>query len=765
MWFLIPPGPAAAQTPAPAPAHLQGEVLEHGSGRPLVGATLRAGDQRATTDARGRFVLTLPPGTTAIQIEAADHVDQAFTEVLHAGVVHTVRYRLERISWSEELIVYGTSRQELSRERYTADELRRVPGTFGDPIRALQSLPSVARPTSPLDGALVARGAEGANTGTYIDEIQVPFLFHFLVGRSVINPALLDDVEFYPGAVPPQFGDVTQAVVNARTASGPAEAGLHGRFHVDLLDAGGSLAAELGRGWTLRTGGRIGWVTGVISGGSWALRRLQGLGDRAIRPPSLALPYEDGLVRLEHTTDRDWIAVTALGARDGIRLIPEWTDQDGDGIADPPPFDPTAPFDPNELLTDRFFRIALRWDHTTDARRLSTWVAAGRHQHQSLIPGFGPLGEGAEYARGQAGWYRLRHDGVHALAEALELRLGLDALIEPASMEALLGVESLDDLVRTEDVHTWGSPYGDLVWRDGPLRLSSGIRVSHHTLRSSTFVAPEPRLSARLALSEAWHATLFVGALAQAPGLQQTAEAFGQPPAGLTRSSQLSAGLEGRWPSGLGLDVALYTTQMHDLLYEDQRVVIARAPQDANTSQTPSTWILPFYRPVDGRAHGLELRLRARPQGDWFGWISLTAARSLRFDANGRFPSSYDRPLSLVFVGSRALPGGWSISGRGQLAHGLPYTPLSGAFDAVSDLWFPQQGERNSDRFPVFRQLDLRIDHTWSAPRARWTLYLDVYNALNQRNPVVASYNWGYTEVEIGAWIPILPTLGLEASY
>jgi hypothetical protein len=93
------------------------------------------------------------------------------------------------------------------------------------------------------------------------------------------------------------------------------------------------------------------------------------------------------------------------------------------------------------------------------------------------------------------------------------------------------------------------------------------------------------------------------------------------------------------------------------------------------------------------------------------------------------------------------------------------YTPSIGQFLPRLDTFRAVEGQTNAARFPTYGRVDLRIDKTWTGKRARWTTYLDVYNATNQHNPVFATYNWGYSALTVQAFVPILPTFGLEVDY
>lgn len=767
-------GSALAADPV-GTAAFGGEVLEFGSGLPLVGADVAIGELHAATDATGRFRIDVPEGEVHVVVTAAEHREATFDEVLAAGEVLEVKYRLERYTWDEEVVVYGEAREEVARQVITMDELRRVPGSFGDPIRALQSLPSVSRGTE-LSGDIIARGAEAFNSAAYVDGIRIPFLFHFLVGRSVIDGNQIEDIEFYPGAIPPRFGDVSQAVINARTNFDKAGPGLHGRVHVDLLEMGGSVATELGHDWTLRMGGRRAWITSVITAGAWTVRQVQGLNDPSYRPASIRVPYEDYLVRLVRNTGDHHFAVTWVGARDGIGIVPERTDRDGDGHHDPNPPNELQ-YDPNLLIDNRFFRLQARYDLTSDGHVWSTWVTGGRDRRQNLVPDLGLIGaSGIQFAQTESGWLNVGHDSKHPLSESLELRVGGEVVAQPSRVTQILALQSDPENATTFATKAYAGPFAELAFHGDAYRITPGLRVSAHHLVGGWTVVPEPRLSARFALSDRWSVVGYSGLLSQGPSIEQIAAGYTARNLEVVRAGQSTVGLEARWPNGLGIDISVYETEMWNLVLRDIDYVVAVAPDtDISTGgggyynedrQEPATLLaVPRYSQARGRAYGVEAQLRLKPHGPQFGWLAGSVGRSFRYTDSETTRADADIPFNLVAVYGFGLPKGWTISGRGQFASGLVYTPQVGAFASQYDYWESYDGDRNSERYPLYRRFDVRIDKTWEARRARWTFYLDVYNATNAHNPLFATYNWNYTELTTQAYVPILPTFGLEVSY
>ena len=99
-----------------------------------------------------------------------------------------------------EITVLGV-RHEIGETKLSAADVREMPGAFGDPFRAIEALPSVVPMVSGLPFFYI-RGAPPTNNSYLLDGIRVPLLFHVGIGEGVIHPALIDRVDFYPGAAP-----------------------------------------------------------------------------------------------------------------------------------------------------------------------------------------------------------------------------------------------------------------------------------------------------------------------------------------------------------------------------------------------------------------------------------------------------------------------------------------------------------------------------------------------------------------------------------
>ncbi len=767
-----PPAPAGAVEAAPmvAPATMTGKVVEQGSGLPapvtVTAVRIEAGAETditvvAPTDESGRYTLLLPEGTWKVTAEGEQHRRQSSELAVEAGSLINQDWRLDRYTWSDEVTVWGEeNREEATRTVISAEELRRVPGSFGDPIRAIQSLPGVARSAS-LEGDIVVRGSEGINTATYIDEIPIPYLFHFFIGRSVVNPSLLDDVEFFAGGMPVRFGDSTQAVVNARTLDTTPEPGVHGRIGLDLLDFSVSGEGRIGHGdlgdhLTWQVGYRVSWIGALIGGGAQVLALANGLGADG-RSAYLSVAYQDHLLRLAYDDPRDKVALTVLGARDALIFHPAKADED---------VPVTVPWDPNRLMDTRFERFQLRWDRKADDDLHTSWITFGPDRETSLLSGIGQLADGLDFGKLQ-GWTvdATRRDRFQ-LGERTVFWAGADTWINPMTAYDYQEWTPSTGTPTTSDFRSSSALWTELQLKPGEKTwIGPGLRLPLHTFGGKAWTDIEPRLTLRQGLHKRWTLVAFGGRFTQIPPLERYAEGLGNPDLELIRAVQVSAGVEGRWPSGLQVDGTLYATRTENIVVKDLEVVLSDLDSDGPTGDA-TTSVVPSFSPTLGVAYGAEGFVRMRPSRGWFGWVSASVGRSLRMQPDGSWiPGDYDLPVALTLVGSKELPYDVELSGRFRLTSGYPYTPLNGGYDATSGNWSGVTGEPNSERFPFFKQIDVRLDKTFTGRRARYTVYLDVMNALNHKNPFLATYDTTYTELEPQIWIPIVPNIGLEVAY
>jgi hypothetical protein len=139
--------------------------------------------------------------------------------------------------------------------------VRTLPGTLGDPLRAVTNLPGVAR--SPREtGWLVVRGGDPRDTAVYVDGVRVPLVHHLGGFTSVVHPAFVDRVDFLPGGGGVRYGRATAGAVDLVTRGAGARP--EARVGANLVFAsawGGASAGEV----TLAGSVRRSYLDAVLS--------------------------------------------------------------------------------------------------------------------------------------------------------------------------------------------------------------------------------------------------------------------------------------------------------------------------------------------------------------------------------------------------------------------------------------------------------------------------------------------------------------------
>lgn len=244
------------------PINLTGRVVTRGDRAPVERAVvqLRSGDavlRATTTGPDGAFAFrNVGSGSLVLAAVAQGlRVPEVPLEgpTTPADLVEAELWAFRERSASDELVATydprtpGPTRRTLDREA-----IRAVPGSLGDPMRALQSQPGFAR--TPFEaGWLLVRGGDPDDTGLYLDGVRIPLLYHMGGFTSVLHPELTDSVDYWAGAQPARLQgtagavDVVPARIGdrARAVAGVNLAWAHGFVEVPLAeDVGLALAAR-----------------------------------------------------------------------------------------------------------------------------------------------------------------------------------------------------------------------------------------------------------------------------------------------------------------------------------------------------------------------------------------------------------------------------------------------------------------------------------------------------------------------------------------
>ena len=710
------------------------------------GATLRRHLNRGRAGrmiAEGHYdFVEIPDGAYTLRVVSAEGRDiEEPIEVVDGRTVSagTLHVRPDRWARYKTVIKDKIVKRSATQMRLSEQEIKTVPGTFGEPTRVIGSLPGVARSPFGL-GYYVIRGAAFDNTGILIDGFSTLLLYHFFAGPAVIHPEFIESLDFYPGGYPVEYGRYAAGLIHVNSKEPPRD-----RWHlivdIDLLKASlfGSVPFDEGKGS----------IAAAVRKSYYELLLPAFVED-------VNVSYWDYQLRLAYDFAPD-TKLTAFFAGSGDELSSGTQEQSED-------FEDEGN---NTVFGMQFHRVQIHFEHAFNKQtklQSNTLFAFNRTDARFDSAGNEPFRILTDaYVGGQ----RLKL--THAFSDALSFRTGLD--LSAFYIDARVSVPTRDTIgdvpkpdfdplffrgsIDETEIDLAGFMSIDWEILDG-LKIIPGLRVDWFHYNGANHVTADPRLTVRWDVVDALTVKAGTGLFHQAPALQEIDEQYGNPELEPERSIQTSLGFEYRLPGDWEIDVTGFYNHMTHIPY---------FTSDVQQNDDDSLDRVTFDNRGRGRAYGVELLVRKK-LGDWiYGWLTYTLSRSERLVDAGHweeFDFSQTHILNLAWT--VLLPYEISIGARFRLTSGNISTRIVGSvYDADADAYDPViQGK---ERLPFFHQLDVRIDKTWTFEDWIFTVYLDVQNVYYAENAEFYRYKYDYSVKVPIHGVPILPTLGLRAVF
>jgi TonB family protein len=737
---------------------VRGWIRERGTRAPVVGAevVLTASDAQgalapsgavvAETDLGGRFEVR-GAGDRGFRLTVVEPNHQPclrdFAPAAGARPVEWSCLASTREGPSYETIVAAPGPgPEQPRHAVTQAEARTVPGTMGDPLRAVQSLPGVARAPFGM-GLLVVRGASPADSGVFLDGVQLPALYHFLVGPSVLTAHLIDQIDFYPGGFGVQYGRISAGAigVTARTAGATR---LQGAAEASPLDASLFFEGPVGQGTSIAAGARRSTI-------DFILPKL--VPEKPGSTFTTAVPsYWDYQARADHALEKGRLSLFVFGSHDDLNIVAA---------------------DPNRRL-----EIG---NHVTFHRALVTWTRALGRWTSRFRPAYGYGEERFNAARdGGRIWnhrFYLREDLTRDFGPRFALALGFDGLLSgdwadfdfafPREGRTYGTTKPERVVTRRSYLDVAPAEFVEARWSvTRALRLVPGVRFDQYFVLDQVRQSIDPRLGLHWAVTERFGLRAGAGLFHQLPVPRYLDNEFGNPKLKLVRAEQYHLGFDHQLTDALRISATAFAVWRRN-------IPVPSAERFSSLGRS--------------RARGLELIVRHALARHFYGWLAYTLSRteqsaifaeeieaglaSPRGSSEGETartgwrPSTFHQTHNLVVVASYHR-GAWEVGARYRLVSGRPATPIA---DRISDLDFavhtPELGGLASARRPLFSQLDLRVERTFTFDYWRLGIFLDLQNALNAANPEDTIYNYRYDQSAPVRGLPILPLLGARGSF
>ncbi len=588
----------------------------------------------------------------------------------------------------------------------SSNQIRMIPGTLGDPVRALTNQPGPVR--TPFDaGYLLLRGGGQNDTALFLDGVRVPLLFHLGGQASILHPELVEEVQLFPGAFDPRYGNSLSGAVDlhSRRPTGPFKM----KVNTNLAWADAMVSVPLGPGH-LAGAVRRSYLDGVLG---------LALGTESAK---IASRFSDGQLRY----DTEHFGVMWIGVSDAVNAPTEI---------------------PGELVTIRQDATQLQLRANADVGagelRAQAWAAIQRRRFtkdSTTIPADPSTGAEAfqtepidEEERQITPGFRVEWAGPVGV---FDTEWGTEGELRRYDLRR-------EELGRG----TWLGSVAPYAWfgTGQKLRVEGGARLETLVVPDQLFrMALSPRGTVR------WAPIRSLSVIAEGGRLHQSAEPL-----------FLAGFPEGEYRSFEQSDFASLGVAWSDPRWAVDITGWGRWIRHLTALEVDGT-----IGDMEGRAYGIEAMGQLHLAQTEARAIVQYSRSLRREEPEDPFePTRHDQPLIVQALVLQELPHKWSIAGRWRFGSGfLLTTNVTEAYDLLTQDTRPLTVDADG-RLPPFHALDLKVAKHWDVRRWTIDLSLDIQNVYFRRvpEPVVGSVDDSVPVYGYG--LPILPILGVVVGW
>ena len=260
----------------------------------------------------------------------------------------------------------------------------------------------------------------------------------------------------------------------------------------------------------------------------------------------------------------------------------------------------------------------------------------------------------------------------------------------------------------------------------------------------------EPRLSARYNISKTSNINFSLGKHHQwFRNYNYLSPVFGNPDLVQSKANMAGISFEQQLYNGWQWKFDLYYKQLFDLIIANPDA--QKSPSNENNN--PPTQ---FVNDGEGTAWGAELLINKALTDNWYGWFSLAYANSERKNkkTNVSFNYEFDIPIIVNLVSQYQFNSQWHIGLKWHFQSGRRYsdilysTPIYNEDESIDTPAFyqPIYGDFNSGQRDASHRLDIRLDYFTDIAQYPINVHLDILNIYGHQKIQEDEWNTDYTE-------------------
>jgi len=743
---------------------LKGRVLDAETRGSLPGASVRLADTQmgAMTDLDGYFTIDgVPVGSYTVQFGYIGYEPFSKTDVIVRPKRITtlqVELNVSAIEMDAVVVTGGyfarVEDQPTSSMTFSAEEIRRAPGSAGDVSRIIYGLPSVAK-VNDTKNSLIVRGGGAFENGFYLDNIEIPNINHFPEHGSsggpigMLNVDFIQDVDFHTGGFSAVYGGRLSSVMDLSFREGNRDE-FDGQLDLNFAGFGGVAEGPLGRG-------KGAWL--VSARKSFLDLIVEAIGEDEGSVPD----YGDLQGKLVYDlSDHHTVTILDILGIDAIANRREDAVENKENV-----------YNDFGFLGNTF---GINWQYlwgdkgysnTSISHTLARFDFEGFETRHYMDTGTDKrlfdMG-GSEQA------IKVRNVNYYAVSRSHKLEFGVDLKRLNVTYDNYYG-EYTDHLGQVTPAYRVDDDIGaskvqaflSYSWRPWErLTLTPGIRIQHFTYNEHTTMSPRFSLSCRIGENTSVNASTGV---------------FHQNiPLPLLVQNDANRNLT-------DLRAYHYVLGLHHLLTENTRLTVEVYDKEYGNFPLdpiqPSLFVMdlivydgiflngnPFVDGGSAFSRGIEVMLQKKLARDVYGMVSGSYFRSRYKDYDGIWRDRvYDNRYTCNVEGGYKPNNRWEFSLRWIYAGGVPYTPFDQEASETAGRGVFDANKINGERQPDYHSLNIRFDRRFHFSGSNLIFYLSVWNAYERKN--ISDYYWNEVDnkqEEHEQW-GTLPIFGLEYEF
>ncbi len=736
-------------------------VKERGSGMLIDGATvvLDESDIYETSNKKGQANFSGIDLPKKIKILAAGYETQTGPVKPDKESVtlylSPVVFEGEGLEVTAERIVEKASKISLSKQ-----ELTQAPGSQGDPLKALVSLPGIVQ-AGENSAAVYMRGSDTNSNIVWVNNAPIGYLYHFGGIYSTINPMLIEDINLFPGGFPVKYGDVLGGVIDAKLRA-PKKDRTHYAFDISTIASSFLIEGPVGENSddSFYVAARRSYIDLLFS--PEKMNELTGNDEEEDNEFIVVPRFYDAQALYRHELDKGYLDYYFFAAKDKMAF-------DMKSAAK------TDPQFAGELSNSIEYQTAgitwqqtinSYWDHITTLAYYRDKKVTRLGRDDSGKPFYIDVKTSSLSLRPHLNWQFRKDQKLSFGTELFYTDAPVDLYMSRASsegdpdfdftsqkkyrLEKTLIAKAFTPYIKYRK--TWGDRFAStLGLRYSYTNVSGGYDSRELSPRASL----EYNLTPKTLLTASW------GRYTQMPDGASIIETFGNPRLDTTEAEHRILGVQHKLNSLYSVKAEIYQKPMTNLVVS----IDENDPPDN------------YANKGTGEAYGFDLFIKREARHGKMGWLSLSWAKSKRTNQLTGVTRDFsgDQPLTLTAVWGQPFGGTWKRwkwGVKAEVRSGTPYTEIISRYREIegddTSRWIAEYGKHNAKRTPTYYKVDLRIDREILFKESKMKLYLDLQNVTFAKN--IIEYDYGNEYEKIGnptkiTSMSFFPFFGVEMEF